>query len=167
VSPGALTSIPTVSPLDVDGYPDTAPDEVDGTAQKAVCFQWRKDGDAPASTAVALEPDFPVANPKALLPTVGARTDGLAADITYVPPGTNYFVRTTGSDPGSTRAASDFLVADTGVRYGVPDTSADALGMPTPLAAPYPIVKLIPPGPALARNSALVERSDVAPGAGS
>ncbi|MEH3154399.1 MAG: type VII secretion protein EccB [Gordonia paraffinivorans] len=167
VSPGALTSIPSVSPLDVDGYPDSAPDEVDGTAQTTLCFQWRKDGDAPASTAVALEPDFPVADPKALVPAVGARSDGLGADVTSVPPGANFFVRTTGSDPGSARAASDFLVADTGVRYGVPDSAAEPLGMPTPLAAPYPIVKLIPPGPALARNSALVERSDVAPGAGS
>ncbi len=167
VSPGALTAIPQVTSLDVDGYPDTAPDEVDGTAQKALCFRWSKDGDAEASTAVALEPDFPVANEKSLLPTVGARNDGLGADVTYVPPGTNYFVRTTGSSPGSDRAASDFLVADTGVRYGVPDTAADDLGMPKPLTAPYPIVKLMPPGPALARNSALVERSDVAPDAGS
>ncbi|WP_328857025.1 type VII secretion protein EccB [Williamsia herbipolensis] len=163
----ALTTVPTVDELAVSGYPDTAPRLVDGTADKALCLGWTKNDDAAASIGLSLGPDFPVADPTSMVPTVGAAGDGLSADVAYIPPGSGYFVRTTGVDANSTRSASDFLVTDTGVRYGVPASSAGPLGMPDPLAAPYAIVALLPPGPTLAQNAALTARDDLAPTGGS
>lgn len=167
LGPNAIATVPRVDTLSLDGYPETAPAEVDGTTQQTLCLGWRKDRDAEATLSVALTPSIPVENQDELIASVGSRTDGVGANLTYVQPGTGYFVRTTGSSPGSGQAASDFFINDTGVRYGVPDSSIAALGMPEPLLAPYPVVKLIPPGPALARNAALIAQSDVPPGAGS
>ncbi|MGU3292772.1 type VII secretion protein EccB [Williamsia sp. M5A3_1d] len=167
LEPNAIVSVPQVDTLKLDGYPDTTPVEVDGTSQQALCLGWRKDRDRPATLSVSLTPSIPVADQKELIPSVGSRVDGVSADLTYIPPGSGYFVRTTGSNPDSGATASDFYVSDTGVRYGVPDSSIQALGMPEPLLAPYPVVKLIPPGPALARNAALIAQSDIEPGVGS
>ena len=167
MSPNAITTVPRVKTLALDGYPDAAPAEVDGTTQQTLCLGWRKDRDAEATLSVALAPSIPVEKQDELIASVGSRSDGAGANLTYVEPGAGYFVRTTGSSPGSGQAASDFFINDTGVRYGVPESSIQALGMPQPLLAPYPVVKLIPPGPALARNTALIAQSDVPPGAGS
>ncbi|WP_082501673.1 type VII secretion protein EccB [Williamsia sp. Leaf354] len=167
LEPNAIVAVPQVDTLKLDGYPDTTPVEVDGTALQTLCLGWRKDRDRPAALSVSLTPAVPVADQKSLIPSVGARSDGVTADLTYIPPGSGYFVRTTGSDPDSGAAASDFYVSDTGVRYGVPESSVQPLGMPDPLPAPYPVVKLIPPGPALARNAALISQSDIEPTAGS
>ncbi len=79
-------------------------------------------------------------------------------------------VQTTGIEPDSQRKDSLFYIADTGVRYGIEDADAQkALGMDaehaTPEPAPWPIVGLLPGGPALGRQETMVAHDGVAPDA--
>ncbi|MGZ8178600.1 type VII secretion protein EccB [Williamsia sp. SKLECPSW1] len=163
VSQGQIAGVPRVQDLPVDGFPETAPRIVDGTSTTTLCFRWARDGDEKARLATTLDGDFPVSDPKRMVPTVGASTSGVSADLAYIPPGRGYYVRSTGVEPDSSRSGTDFFISDTGVRYGVPAGSAQPLGLSDPLPAPYAIIGLLPPGPALAKSSALIERDDVAP----
>ncbi|MBT0568581.1 type VII secretion protein EccB [Williamsia sp. CHRR-6] len=163
VSLNAVTNVPPVTTLQLSGIPDNAPRLVKGTENKALCFTWSKNRTQPAQLGLQLTSDFPIKDPTAMVPTVGSQFDGVTADLAYIPAGKGYFVRSTGVDPNTTSSASDFLVSDTGVRYGVPPGAADPLGMPDPLPAPFAVVSLLPPGPTLARDGALVIRDDLAP----
>ena len=61
---------------------------------------------------------------------------------------------------GEGRSERRFLVSDTGVRYGIADsTTAETLGLGSESdSAPWSIVGLLPAGPALTRTDALVVR---------
>ncbi len=101
-----------------------------------------------------------------------AQADGTGANVAqfYTKPGSGMFVQTTGIEPDSQRKDSMFYIADTGVRYGIKDADAQkALGMDsehaTPGPAPWPIVGLLPGGPALGRQEAMAAHDGVAPDA--
>jgi hypothetical protein len=58
-----------------------------------------------------------------------------------------------------------FYVTDTGVRFGIPDTAtATMLGLSAPKLAPWQIVSLLPAGPMLDRQSALVAHDTLGTG---
>jgi hypothetical protein len=90
---------------------------------------------------------------------------GTKADRAYVAPGSGAYLQSTGIAPTSERKGGLFYVADTGVRFGIPDTeSATLLGMDVrPEPAPWPIVGLLAPGPTLGKAEALVAHDGVAP----
>ena len=72
-----------------------------------------------------------------------------------VAPGTGVYAVSTGMAVDDVRRDFRFYVADTGVRFGVPDDDdAAALGLGEPVTAPWPILELLPAGPALARSDA-------------
>jgi hypothetical protein len=83
-------------------------------------------------------------------PVALAQADGAGPrlDAVFVPPGRCLYVRSTNL----------YLIADTGVRYEMPDAeAAAALGLShQPVAAPWPVVKLLAEGPGLSKESALV-----------
>ena len=73
-------------------------------------------------------------------------------------PGSGAYVQVTGNESDSARAESRFYVADTGVRYGVPDAKTGSVlrlgASPTP--APWDVISLLVAGPTLSRENALV-----------
>ena len=67
------------------------------------------------------------------------------------------------SPPAAPTGSSEWYIADTGVRYGLvlsasSKTNPDkALGLTNPpLPAPWSIISLLPPGPALSKADALI-----------
>jgi len=81
---------------------------------------------------------------------------GPTLDAAYLPPGRSAYVR--GTDRGGAR----YLVADTGVRYAIhDDDAAHDLGLPAPVAAPWPVLATLPSGPELSRQNASVARDAV------
>lgn len=161
VSPADLAHVPHVNSLPISSYPSVAPSVVD--SPEVVCFNWA-DGGAAAVTAGA---GYPVPAGAKAVPVFGGGATTSRADEVYVPPGLGWSVRTTGSEPGSTRADSNFFISDTGVRYGVGDADLATLNMPTPQRAPWQIVSLLPAGPTLSRDAALVTHTDFAATSGS
>ena len=80
----------------------------------------------------------------------------------------------TGVEPGSQSTGPLFYLSDTGLRYHIKDLpTADALGVvgikapgqqsATPQMAPWPVLSLLPPGPELSQEAALVAHDGVAP----
>ncbi|MGY1943869.1 type VII secretion protein EccB [Nocardia asiatica] len=110
--------------------------------------------------------------PDSARPAQLAQADGAGGNVAqlYTTPGSGMPVQTTGIEPDSQRKDSLFYIADTGVRYGIEDADAQkALGMDaehaTPEPAPWPIVGLLPGGPALGRQETMVAHDGVAPDA--
>ncbi|GAB2666199.1 type VII secretion protein EccB [Gordonia jinhuaensis] len=162
VAPGAIADIRQVSDLDLSAIPATRPTIVDGTSQHVLCFSWSKKGDDKASVATLIGDRYPLSSSATMVNVVGATGNGTAADVTYIPGGAGYFVRATGSEPDSTRADGQFYVADTGTRFGVPGELTKPLGFTdAPKSAPYGVISLLPAGPTLSRDAALVAHTDL------
>ncbi|QKT06990.1 type VII secretion protein EccB [Gordonia sp. X0973] len=154
VNPADLASVPRVKALGVQSYPTEAPHMVDNPS--ALCFQW-----SPSGIALTMGPEVPVPTGTTMVPVIGRTGAGAQADAVALPPGKGWAVRTTGNTPDSTRMDSYFFVSDTGVRFAVPDADVSVLGLPEPQRAPWAIVSLLPSGPMLSREAALVERVDI------
>ncbi|NKY29505.1 type VII secretion protein EccB [Nocardia gamkensis] len=171
------TNADIVNELSVQDYPDTAPTIVDTKDHAVQCLSWK-----PLATSAAAEADggrraelslitgraLPI--PDEARPVRLAQADAASGRVAqfYTTPGSGMLVQTTGIEPDSQRKDSVFYVADTGVRYGIKDTEAQkALGMDsehaTPERAPWPIVGLLPGGPVLGRQDAMVAHDGVAP----
>jgi len=148
----AISATSAVHTLSVAKFPDTVDAPV---RSEVVCAQWLPDNTTTVLTASTL----PLAAGQS--PVVLAQADGTGpnADAAFVPPGRCLYVEST----------HRYLVADTGVRFGVKDTdTAAALGLPAqPSLAPWPILKLLAGGPELSRAAALVAHDGMAadPGA--
>jgi hypothetical protein len=92
---------------------------------------------------------------------------GPGLDSIYLRPGTGEFVQATGVGPASKAMGQLFYVSDTGLRFHIRDLqSAAALGVTgvkdqsgkqeTPQLAPWPVISLLPPGPELSPQAALI-----------
>lgn len=151
VAPDVLARIPLVHGVAVDAYPTTATRPVDGAA---LCVTWTA-ADGPADIAVA--PRLPLPAGRAAVALAQADGPGPAADAAYLPPGRSVYARAA-VDSGPLQ-----VVTDTGVRFGVPDQATAAmLGLPAePVAAPWPLLKLLPAGPELSRGAALLAHDAV------
>ncbi|WP_305092343.1 type VII secretion protein EccB [Prescottella sp. R16] len=172
VAPDALAGAPTVHELDTASFPRTPPRLV-GADRPVGCLTWTPRPPAEGDGSGSVDADLTVSAGRALpipdeaRPVRLAQADGPgdAADAAYVRPGNGGFVQTTGLESGSARKGGLFFVADTGVRYGIADAdAATALGFDVPGApAPWRIVELLAPGPALGRGQALVAHDGIAP----
>ncbi len=132
---------------------------VEIAASPVVCFAWR---DGPVGLAVASR--LPLASDRAPVRLASADGAGPATDAVYVTPGTGWLVQATGSERDSPRRVGLAYVADTGVRYGLPDSAtATMLGLRDPRPAPWAVLALLPSGPELSRANALVARDVVVP----
>jgi len=167
MSPAQLGELPIVHILDADDYPTTALDVENTDTTPVVCMSWqRRLGDASASTRVLLGNRLPIPQDAQPVPVAGADGAGAGIDAVYLKPGTGEYVQAV--NPGSGPALGDlFYVSDLGLRYPVKDaTTAAMLGLAGvresrevpehAQPAPWPILSLLPPGPRLSQEAALI-----------
>lgn len=175
VTPDALTKAPPVERLAVSTFPQTVPSVVTSRDKPVSCLSWKPVGTAQdkaqsgvgAEVTVLSGRGLPIAPDAKMVELAQADGPGANADTVYLRPGTGAFVQTTGIEPTSQRKDSLFYISDAGVRFGVTDVAAaKALGFSTaPEPAPWAIVDLLAPGPALGREGALIAHDGVAPDA--
>ncbi len=156
-----ITHLPVSRMLDTTAYPARPVDLVASATAPVTCAWWSKPAGAATGSLTLLSgaalPILDGANPVDLPPA-----DGDASRV-VLPVGRGYFVQTVGQEPAAPAAGSLFWVSDTGVRYGIeaatPDelaTTVAALGMTAPATpAPWSVLTLLAPGPALSKADAL------------
>jgi type VII secretion protein EccB len=143
VPPELVARSPLVDVLPVATYPDEPPSLVD--AGEELCATWQS-----GRSGIALGPS--TADGRGSVTLAGSDGDGPGIDVVRMTPGRSLDV----TDPGG---GTRYLVTDAGVRFPVPDSAAEALGLTdAPAAAPWAIVGALPSGPELARDAALVRR---------
>ena len=90
----------------------------------------------------------------------------IEADQVYMSPGATNLVMTTGAAPDATSRESMWWISDQGVRYGISldDETLRALGISPPMArqAPWPLIRVFAPGPALSRTDAMTQHDTLA-----
>ena len=168
VSPALVSQAPVVHALPVDHYPAASPRIIDVEPDRVVCMAWQRGASAArATTRLLVGHRLPL--PRQAEPVRLATADGSGPglDSVYLRPGTGEFVQATGVQPDSRAMGQLFYISDVGVRFGIKDLpSAAALGATgvktndgkneTPQLAPWPIISLLPPGPELSQEAALI-----------
>jgi type VII secretion protein EccB len=168
ISPALVKSVPIVHTLRVDHYPSTPPRFLRVDPDRVVCMSWqRSNAAAEATTRLLVGRRLPLPNDAQPVRLATADGGGPGLDGVYLKPGTGEYVQATGDEPGSHALGPLFYVNDLGVRYHVADdAAATALGVSkvkqsgssagAPQAAPWPVLALLPPGPELSQQAALV-----------
>jgi type VII secretion protein EccB len=174
VAPAMVADVPRVSALDVDHYPPASPRIVPADPNEVLCLGWQRPNDA-AQASIQMFVGHRLPMPAGAQPVRLATADGMGArlDEVYLTPGSGEYVQTTGGEPDSHSHGPLFYVSDTGLRYHLEDTpTAQALGVvpvksadqtsETPQFAPWPVLELLPPGPELSQEAALITHDGVA-----
>jgi type VII secretion protein EccB len=154
VAPDAIRAAGIVNTLPLAGFPALAPALAGGST---VCVTSNRGPSGSYDAVFLAGSGQPV--PAGRAPVTLAQADGRgpALDAAYLPPGRSVYVR------GDNRTGTRYLVTDTGVRFAIHDEDAARdLGLPAPLAAPWPLLAALPPGPELSRRNASVARETVA-----
>ncbi|MBF6192926.1 type VII secretion protein EccB [Nocardia implantans] len=176
--PDVLDRVPVVRQLPVDDFPVRTPRILPAEDAPVACVAWAKSpgaapgpsednaGDGPgerAAVSLLVGTRLPIA--ESAKPVEVSTSDGVGdrVDAAYIPPGSGEFVQVTGMEPGSPRRDSLFYVADTGVRYGIPDAAtANVLGLGgSARLAPWAIIGQLVPGPTLSAREALVSHDSL------
>lgn len=150
VSPGLLTAVPVVHRLPLDHFPAVAPQLVDADA--VLCRSWEHPGGTgQARESLVVAAHLPLPGGARVVTLGSADGGGPGLDGVYLRPGTAERVAVPGGE---------YYVTDAGVRYRLAEAEvAQVLGLPGHARpAPWPVLSLLPAGPALARESALVAR---------
>lgn len=165
VAPNALLSVPVSQTLNVGFYPTTPVKLVDTVAAPVTCLSWTQARDeSKARTAILTGHSLPLKNDALPVSVVSANPNAGTANAVYIPPGSGELMQVAGGSPKAPTTESLWYIGDTGVRYGLV-TSSDAktdpqkvLGLTaTPLPAPWSILSLLPAGPALSKDDALLQ----------
>ena len=168
MSPAVVSHVPVVHTLAIEHYPSVSPQVVNVEPDRVVCMAWERANSAAAAT-VRLLAGHRLPIPDGAQP-VGLATgdgNGPGLDSVYVRPGTGEFVQASGCETDSRSVGQLFYVSDTGVRYHIKDLpTANALGVTgvheprsdvdVPQLAPWPVLALLPAGPELSQDAALV-----------
>lgn len=168
VPPSLVSQVPIVHTLPVDHYPSVSPQIVNAEPDRVVCMAWERANSA-AQATVGLLVGHRLPIPDGAQP-VGLATgdgNGPGVDSVYVKPGTGEYIQATGAEADSRALGQLFYVSDAGVRYHIKDLpTAAALGVTgvhdprvdadVPQLAPWPVVSLLPAGPDLSQEAALV-----------
>ncbi|WP_232007934.1 type VII secretion protein EccB [Mycobacterium gordonae] len=168
VPPSVVSRVPIVHTLAIDHYPGVSPQIVNAEPDRVVCMQWERANSA-AQATVRLLVGHRLPIPDGAQP-VGLATgdgNGPGVDSVYVKPGTGEYIQATGGEADSRALGQLFYVSDAGVRYHIKDLpTAAALGVTgvhdpkldtdVPQLAPWPVVSLLPAGPDLSQEAALV-----------
>jgi type VII secretion protein EccB len=175
IAPSTVAGVPIAHQLPVDHYPTVSPQIVPPASDPVLCMGWqRTNATAQATVRLIVGKKLPVhAGAEAVrLATTDGNGPGL--DSVYMTPGAGEYVQATGVEPGSQSTGPRFYVSDTGMRYHVKDLpTAAALGVvgvkatgqqsDTPQLAPWPVLSLLPSGPELSQEAALVAHDGMAP----
>jgi type VII secretion protein EccB len=174
VSAALVSTVPIVHTLRVDQYPTASPNFIHTERDQVVCMAWQRGAAAAAGTSRLLVGNH-LPLPKDTKPVHLATADGggPGLDDVYVKPGTGEYVRATGGAPASRAAGQLFYVSDLGLRFQIHDApTATALGVvgvkepggtvETPQSAPWSVLALLPPGPELSQQAALIAHDGVA-----
>jgi hypothetical protein len=93
--------------------------------------------------------------------------DAVEADQVYVDAGATNLVMTTSAAPSSNSRESLWWISDQGVRYGIEltDETLRGLGIAPASArqAPWPLIQVFAPGPALTRADAMTQHDTLTP----
>ncbi|WP_193047697.1 type VII secretion protein EccB [Mycolicibacterium baixiangningiae] len=173
ISPARLGQLPVVHLLGVDDYPAAAPDLVSADSAPVVCMSWeRRVGSASASTRVLLGNRLPLPHEAQPVQVASADGAGPGVDAVYLKPGTGEYVQA--ANQGSGPALGDlFYVSDLGLRFPVKDAATAAIlglagvresrdGPEHAQPAPWPILSLLPPGPRLSQQAAMIAHDGMA-----
>lgn len=169
VAPNALLSVPVSRALNVDFYPSSPLRLVDPVGAPVTCLSWAQSRDeSRARTAVLSGHSLPMKAGARPVSVVSADPDNGVANAVYIPPGTGQLVQIAGGSPAAPTGEAQWYLGDTGVRYGLVmsvDARMDprrALGLAVePLPAPWSIIRLLPAGPALSKDDALMQHDSL------
>ena len=177
ISPALLTQLPQVSALAVAHYPTVTPDIAPVAAAPVLCFSWaRGNTESSADTALLVGRRLPIPGDAATVPLAGADGTGPRLDGVYLKTGSGEYVQAVGADPAADPIGQLFYIADTGQRYHIKDSAAaGALGVQgvedpqrpqadaeVPQSAPWPVLSLLPAGPELSQEAALIAHDGMA-----
>jgi type VII secretion protein EccB len=168
VSPAMVAGVPIVNDLRVQHYPKLSPQVVAPDSDRVVCMSWQRPNSAPAATVrVLVGHQLPTPDIAVPVRLAGADGNGPGVDFVYLSPGTGEYVQSTGGTADSQSPGPLFYVSDTGLRHHIKDLpTAEVLGavgvdnseqqFDAPQWAPWPVLSLLPPGPQLSQEAALV-----------
>lgn len=174
ITPAVLADAPTVHRLAVDHYPTVTPRIVSPEPDRVVCMAWQRSNTAPqADVRMLLGHRLPNGDDGQTMRLATADGSGPGVDSVYLTPGAGEYVQATGGNPDSRSTGQLFYVSDTGLRYHIKDLpTAEALGVTgvkvpdgpnsAPQWAPWPVLSLLPPGPELSQEAALVAHDGMA-----
>jgi type VII secretion protein EccB len=172
ISPALVRGVPIVHTLPVDHYPAALPRLVHADPDRVVCMSWQRNNLAgEATTRLLVGRRLPLPNDGQPVRLATADGGGPGLDSVYLKPGTGEYVQAAG-DSGHA-SGQLFYVNDLGVRYHIQDeAAAAALGVtgvkqagattPVPQPAPWSVLALLPPGPELSQQAALITHDGVA-----
>jgi type VII secretion protein EccB len=174
ISPALVSAVPIVHTLRVDRYPAAPSRFVHADPDRVVCMSWqRNNSTGGATTRLLVGNRLPL--PKDAQPVRLATADGggPGLDSVYLKPGTGEYVQAAGTEPGSRAMGQLFYINDLGVRFHVNDqAAAAALGVvgvkapgstnEVPQPAPWSALALLPPGPELSQQAALIAHDGIA-----
>lgn len=168
VAPDVIAGHPSLNLLAVQTFPDRAGKIVDVPEKSVLCSSWKPGQEKTqehASTKLLMGSSLPLKTDQVPVVLAQADKEGPNLDTAYIPPARSAFVRSTGLGGDTGRAESLYLILDTGVRFGIGNLeAAKALGLNVePVPAPWPIVGLLPPGPRLSKEDALVVHDGMPP----
>jgi type VII secretion protein EccB len=174
IAPSVVAKVPIVHQLPVDHYPSVSPQIVPPNPDRVVCMGWqRSNTQAEATVRLLVGHRLPVTDGAQPVRLATADGNGPGVDSVYLTPGAGEYVQATGGAHDSQSTGQLFYVSDTGLRYHIKDfPTAEALGVTgvkvpdgpanAPQWAPWPVLSLLPPGPELSQEAALVAHDGMA-----
>ncbi|SEH82425.1 type VII secretion protein EccB [Mycolicibacterium rutilum] len=174
IAPASLAAVPIVHHLAVEHYPAVPPRIVGADTDRVVCMGWQRSNTAgDATVRLLLGHRLPVPVDAQPVRLASADGNGPAVDVVYLAPGHGEYVQATGTLPDSQSAGQLFYISDTGLRYHIKDLpTAESLGVTgvrlpdgppnAPQRAPWPVLSLLPAGPALSQEAALIAHDGLA-----
>lgn len=174
ISPALVTGVPVVHNLRVDHYPAASPRFVRTDPERVVCMSWQRGNSAAEpTTRLLVGRRLPLPNDAQPLRLATADGAGPGLDTVYLKPGTGEYVQGSGDGADGGTFGPLFYVNELGVRYHIADEqAATALGVTgikrsgsataVPQAAPWVVLALLPPGPELSQQAALIAHDSMA-----
>lgn len=174
ISPATISAVPVVHTLRVDHYPAAMPRFIRAEADEVVCMSWqRASSAAQASIQLLIGHDLPMPSDAQPVRLATADDNGPGVDDVYLKAGTGEYVQSTGDGPDSRTAGQLYYVSDLGLRFHINDApTATTLGVvgvkdpggtaQRPQLAPWSVLSLLPPGPELSQQAALIAHDGIA-----
>jgi type VII secretion protein EccB len=172
VAPDRLARVPVVESLPVSFYPATRLQLVDTIVNGTTCLAWSKgatDRSAEISVLSGQGLPVPIGSDQQLIHLVKDVRDpnAVEADQAFIGKGATNLVTTTSAAPTADSRESLWWISDQGVRYGIELTkeSLRALGVSPANArqAPWTLIRVFAPGPALSRADAMTQHDSLTP----